>query len=140
MDINEILIPETAIKAIEEGHWVEDIPNAPGLRLRVRGLSSRKVLGLHDLKIRKAPRTDKNADGSLKSEASLRITREVYAEAVLLEWDGITANGKPVPYSKEMAKKWLSDRSGDNFMRFVTYAANEVDELQNETAESLEKN
>ena len=34
-------------------------------------------------------------------DASLRVLAEVYAEAVVIDWQGIELNGEPLPYSKE---------------------------------------
>lgn len=140
MEINEILIPEKAVAAVEDGHWVDDIIGAPGLKLRVRGLSSRKVQGYRDNKLRRVPRKDRDAQGNVKADMLSQVTREVLVDVVLLDWDGIKQNGKPVPYSKELAKKWLTDRTGDRLVGFVTDAALQVDDMQNDSAEDLEKN
>lgn len=140
MDINEILIPETAVQAVEDGHWVDDIIGAPGLKLRVRGLSSRKVQNYRDNKLRRVARKDRDAQGNVKAEVISQITRDVLVEVVLLDWDGIKQDGKPVPYSKDLARKWLTGRTGDRLVGFVTDAALQVDDLQNETDEDLEKN
>lgn len=140
MEIREILIPEKAIESVEDGHWVDDIIGAPGLRLKVRGLSSRKVQAYRDNRLRRVPRKDRDALGNVKAETLAQITREVLADVVLLDWDGIKDNGQPVPYSKDLARKWLLDRSGDRFVGLVTDAALQVDDLQNQTEEDLEKN
>lgn len=140
MDINEILIPQSAVSAIEDGVWIDDIIGAPGLKLRVRGLSSRKVQNYRDTRYRRVPRKDKDAQGNLKAEAVAQITRDTLVEMVLLDWDGIKQNGQAVPYSKELARKWLTDRTGDRFVGFVTDAALQVDDMQNDSAEELEKN
>lgn len=140
MDINEILIPQAAVDAVEEGTWIDDIMGAPGLKLRVRGLSSRKVQAYRDGRYRRVPRRDRDAQGNLKAEAIAQITRETLAEVVLLEWDGIKQGGKPVAYSKDLARKWLLDRTGDRLVGFVTDAAMQVDDMQNDTVEIVEKN
>jgi hypothetical protein len=140
MDINELLIPEKAITAIEDGHWVDDIIGLPGIRLKVRGLSSRKVSDYRDSRVRRVSYKDKDSKGNIKPEAMNKITRDVLIETVLLDWEGFTANGKPLPYSKETARKFLESRSGDKILGFVTEAALQVDDLQNRTAEELEKN
>ncbi|WP_442596297.1 hypothetical protein ACSBPU_05565 [Parapusillimonas sp. JC17] len=140
MDINEILIPEQAIESVEDGHWIDDIIGAPTLKLKVRGLSSRKVQNYRDNKFRRVARKDRDAQGNIKAEVLSQITRDTLVEVVLLDWDGIKENGKPVPYSKDLARKWLTSRNGDRLVGFVTDAALQVDDLQNETTEELEKN
>lgn len=139
MELNEILIPKKAVETIEEGHWVEDIIGAPGLKLKVRGLSARKVQNYRDNKLRRVPRKDRDPQGNVKAEVLSRITREVLADVVLLDWN-IKKGGKPVPFSRELAEQWLHDRTGDRLVGFVTDAALQVDDLQNETEELIEKN
>ena len=140
MDINEILIPQSAVEAIEDGVWVDDIIGAPGLKLKVRGLSSRKVQNYRDNRFRRVPRKDRDAKGNVRAEVIAQITRDTLAEAVLIDWDGIEQGGTPVPYDKELARKWITDRTGDRFVGFVTDAALQVDDMQNDSAEDLEKN
>lgn len=140
MDINEILIPQAAVEAIEDGVWIDDIIGAPGLKLKVRGLSSRKVQNYRDNRYRRVPRKDRDAQGNVKTEAVSQITRDTLSEMVLLDWEGIQQNGQAVPYSKELARKWLTDRTGDRFVGLVTDAALQVDDMQNDSAEELEKN
>lgn len=41
-----------------------------------------------------------------------RIAREIFIEAVLLGWSGITSKGKEVPYSKEAALAYFSHEKG----------------------------
>lgn len=139
MDITEILIPEKAVEAVEDGVWIDDIIGAPGLKLKVRGLSSRKVQNYRDNKLRRVPRKDRDAHGNVKAEAMAQITRDTLVEVVLLDWN-IKQDGKPVPFSKDTARKWIMDRTGDRLVGFVTDAALQVDDLQNETTEELEKN
>lgn len=140
MDINEILLSEKAIAEIDDGVWIEDLPEAPGIRLKVRGWSSEKVQSLKSFKERRASRKDRDVSGNLAHAAQIRIIREVVAEAILLDWDGLTEGGKPVPYSKELARKWLTSRTGDKFLGMVSDAATQVDNRLEDVAEELEKN
>lgn len=139
MELNEILIPQEAIDHIEDGVWIDDIMGAPDLKLKVRGLSSRKVQNYRDNKLRRVARKDRNADGSVKSDVMRQISRDVLAEVVLLDWN-ITQGGEPVPFSKETARKWMNSPTGDRLVGFATDAALQVDDLANESAEELEKN
>lgn len=140
MDISEILLDEKTIAAIDDGVWIDDNPEAPGIRLKVRGWSSEKVQSLKSFKERRASRKERDASGNLVHAAQIRIIREVVAEAVLLDWEGLTEGGKPVPYSKELARKWLTSRTGDKFLGIVSEAATQVDNRLEDAAEELEKN
>lgn len=40
-------------------------------------------------------------NGTISAANSQRLIAEVYGEAVIIGWDGITAEGKPVPFTHE---------------------------------------
>lgn len=113
--------------AIAEGQWVGDIPDMGNLRVLVRGLSSPAVASARARKERIAPRKDRNRDGSLKTAVALQIAAEVLHESVLLDWDGITNEGKPVPYDVKLAKQWLTDPDYKDFANAVAWASMVVD-------------
>lgn len=124
MEIKDLKSNSTAIAA---GQWVGEIPDMGNLRLRVRGLSSPAVASIRARKERTATRKDRNRDGSLKTSVGLRIAAEVLFEAVLLDWDGITDEGKPVPYDTKLAKEWLTDPDYREFANATAWAAMVVD-------------
>ncbi|TKT79970.1 hypothetical protein [Aquamicrobium sp. LC103] len=114
-------------KAAEAGEWVSDIPGLEDARLRVRGLASPTVVALRSRKERKVSREGRERDGSLKPEVAMRILGEVLHEAVLLEWDGFTDGGNPLPYDADLAKEWLTNPDYMAFADAVTWAASVVD-------------
>lgn len=126
--------------AAAEGRWIDGIPRAPGLRLRVRGLSSPKAVTCRRQKERQVEKKDRERGGGFKPEVEQRITREVLAEAILLEWDGLKEGGKPVAYSAERARQLLLDPDYDEFAGAVTWAASVVDTDNEEVAEEQEGN
>lgn len=140
MEITEILLSEKAIAEIDDGVWIDDIAEAPGLRLKVRGWSSQKVQSAKSFKERRTSRKERDATGAILHEAQIRIIRELVAEVILLDWDGLTEGGKPLPYSRELARKWLTSRTGDKFLGMVSDAATQVDNRLEDVAEELEKN
>lgn len=126
--------------AAAEGRWVDDIPSMPGLRLRVRGLTSLAAVKCRRKLERQVEKKDRERGGGFKPEAEQRITREVLAEAVLLEWDGVKEGGKPVPYSEERARQLLLDPDYDAFAGAVTWAASVVDSDDAEVADQQSGN
>ena len=122
------------------GMWVDDLPGCDDARVRLRGMTSPVVRALRSRKERAASKDDRERDGSLSDAARLRITREVLFEAVLLDWDGFTAGGQPLPYSAEMAGKLLLDPKLERFADIVAYAAGIVDNATGEKVEALAKN
>ena len=106
MNIEEFLIDQSII---ENGDWVGNIPGFPGARFKVRGLES--VAYRHAL--RKSLKNvdgkdDRDEDGNLSILADDRLRARLYADVILLDWDGLAAKGEPVPYSKETAEKLLA--------------------------------
>lgn len=126
--------------AAAEGRWVDGIPRAPGLRLRVRGLSSPKAVACRRKKERQVEKKDRERGGGFKPEVEQRITREVLHETILLEWDGLKDDGQPIPYSEEMAGQLLLDPDFDEFAGVVTWAASVVDVDAEEVAEEQKGN
>lgn len=122
--------------AAAEGRWVDGIPRAPGLRLRVRGLSSPKAVACRRKKERQVEKKDRERGGGFKPEVEQRITREVLHEAILLEWDGLKDNGEPIPYTEEMAGQLLLNPDYDEFAGAVTWAASVVDTDNEEVADT----
>lgn len=126
--------------AAEAGRWVDDIPGLEDARLRVRGLNSTGVVALRSRKERAVSKNGRNRDGTLKPDVAMRILGEVLHEAVLLEWDRLTDNGKPLPFDSDLAKEWLSNPDYVSFADAVTYAAQVVDRGTADQAEDFAKN
>ena len=102
----------------EQGDWVENIPGYSDMRLRVRGSNSKTV---------KTAMAEKMVIPENQNvEAKDRVMAEIAHEAVLLDWDGLTNNGEPVPYSSDLAKTWLFDPDYSDFLDAVDYASREV--------------
>lgn len=121
--------------AAAEGRWIDRIPGSPGLRLKVRGLSSLAAIACRRQKERQVQKTERERGGGFKPEVDQRITREVLHEAILLDWDGLQNEGKPLAFSSEMAGKLLLDPDYDAFAGAVTWAASVVDSDNEEVAE-----
>lgn len=137
MDISNLKRDSTKV---EGGQWVDNIPGMEDIRLRVRGLSSKHVAALRSRKERKVSRDGREADGSLKQEVALRILGEVLHEAVLLDWDGLSDGGKPLPFNSEIALEWLSNPDFTPFADAVVWAAGVVDRGRKDAKDNLEKN
>lgn len=124
----------------EVGDWVDDIPGLDDVRLRVRGLTSPTVVSYRARRERRAPPSDRDRDGTLKPGPAMEALADALVEVVLLDWDGFTSNGEPVPYSKEQASEWLHDPDFMAFADAVTWAAQVVGRDNKEKEEALGKN
>ncbi|ACL58947.1 hypothetical protein [Methylobacterium nodulans] len=112
---------------LEQGRWVDDIPQAGNLRLRVRGLGNVDYRTLMDRLVDAVPR-EKRIRGIDPRERD-RITGECLAEAVLLDWDNLFEDEEEtvkVPFSKELAKQLLTDPDYVRLYDAVIWAANLV--------------
>lgn len=119
-------------KAAAEGRWIGDIPNLPDLKLKVRGLSCFAATSLRRAKERAVSRSDRER-GTIVLKVEQRISREVLHEAILLDWEGLTDQGKEIPYTREQAAALLLDEDYDIFAGAVTWAAGVVDTENKDT-------
>lgn len=125
---------------VSAGLWVDEIPGMGDLRLKVRGLSSPEVVALRSRREMAEPPESYDKNGRLKPEVLMRIFGEVLHEIVLLDWDNVVENGKKLPYSKEQAIKWCTDRNFMPFADAVAHAASRVDRGFVQSGKALEKN
>lgn len=137
MDINNL---KRDTSRIEAGEWVGEIPNMGELRLRVRGMGSKLYTATLSRLTRAVPREDRLRDGSLTPHAALRVMGQAMHEHILLDWDGLEQDGKPLKYDKELALTWLTDPDYRPFLDAVVYAASVVENGRTETQEAIEKN
>lgn len=126
-------------QAAAEGRWIGDIPNLPDFRVKVRGLSCFAATSLRRAKERAVSRNDRER-GQIKLDVEQRISREVLHEAILLDWDGLTHEGEPIPYSREQAAALLLDPDYDIFAGAVTWAAGIADTEDKDVTEDHKGN
>lgn len=126
-------------KAAADGRWVDDIPNMPGVRLKVRGLSCFAATSLRRAKERAVPR-DGRERGAIKLAVEQRISREILHEAILLDWDGLTDNGEPFAYDFDAAGLMLKNPDYDIFAGAVSWAAGVADTEDKEVEDDQSKN
>ena len=139
MDISQLVHSDEALGVIDNGTWVgEDVHKFPGLRLKVRGLQSEAVVQC--IAKKQAAARALNKGETLSPEQAKQIHKEALAEEALLDWDGFTNNGEPVPYSKEQAINWITKRNGDKLANVVHFCAMKVDEDAEAFVKAAEKN
>lgn len=116
---------------VEKGAWIDKIPEMGDLRLNVRGIDNSDARRLRETLIENVPRAERVR--GLDMVERDRIAGKVLAEAVLLDWDGLDDDdGRPIPYSSEMAEKLLTDPALPAFRAAVAWAADRVSEEQEE--------
>lgn len=125
---------------VESGMWVENIPSMGTLRLKVRGMGSAPYVNALSELQRAVDHSGRNPDGSIIASRILVMTGEAAYRALLLDWDGLTDDGKPVPYDAALAKRWLTEAEYQTFRDAVFWAANVVDNQRATATAALVKN
>src|SRR5690625_3934820 len=136
MDINDIILSDAALEVIDNGEWME-VDEAPGLELLVTGMqadSARKAIKALQAKVRAQSRGK-----ALTEEQYSNITKEVLIEHVLKGWRGLKNNGEDLPYSKDLARKFIMSRGGERFTMMVLNAAQRLDDNANAFVEQVGK-
>jgi hypothetical protein len=118
MDLNEIAVNADAI---ENGAWVEKIPEMGDLRLKVRGIGNSDYRRLQDRLLAAIPRAKRADPAELE-----RVTAECMLKTVLLDWDGLKVNGAATPYSDDLARELLTNAKWQRFRNAVAWAAMNV--------------
>lgn len=116
---------------IEQGAWVRDLPNLPGVALKVRGTFNADYSRLMAKLM--AQRTPEQV-GNEEEDEKLEI--QLLHETILVDWSGI----EDAPYSPDMALKLLSDPELAVFRGAVRYAGNVVARQGKQSLENDAKN
>lgn len=116
----------------EQGAWV-DIGD--GGKLKIARAGNKKAIA--HLRLVSKPHLAQITYGKLSDEVSTQLAVEVIAEAILLDWEGITDGGKPLPYSKENAIRMLLEYP--DFRDLVSKIADERKTFQKEIDEAITK-
>lgn len=127
--------------AIEAGQWIDNIPQMGDLRLRVRGFGSKAFVTAQAKLARAVPKDERMRDGQLFPATAIRVLGEAAAEALLLEWDGLTDDAdKPLAYDAKLAKTWCTEPDYRHFLDAVVWASQVVENGRSEQTEAIEKN
>lgn len=117
-----------------EGAWVA---LSATTRIRVARMGNARYKAA--IKRLSAPyRTMGLLDDAIPDDVWEQITREAVAEAILVDWEGVTKDGAPLPYSKEEALAVLKARK--DFYGLVTTTAQHMDQYRVRAQATIEKN
>jgi hypothetical protein len=106
----------------EQGDWVENIPDLPGIRIKARGTNNKDYRILEAKLVREIPRTER-AEGVLPADQD-RIAGTLLLETVVLDVQGVTEDDgtTPIRYSKELGRQLLLDPDFKVFQAGAAYA------------------
>jgi hypothetical protein len=125
---------------IEQGDWVENIPDLPGIRIKARGTNNAAYRLLEGRLVREIPRTQR-AEG-VSPEDQDRIAGRLLLETVVLDIDGITEEDEvtPVKYTRELGAQLFLDPDYRVWAAGAAYAGSVVAQRRKTTAEAETKN
>lgn len=111
---------------IEQGDWVDGIPDLPGIRIKARGTNNVDYRILEGKLVREIPRTQR-AEG-VSPEDQDRIAGRLLLETVVLDVEGLTEDDgvTPIAYTKDLGKKLLLDPDFRVFQAGAAYAGSIV--------------
>jgi hypothetical protein len=110
----------------EQGDWVENIPDLPGIRIKARGTNNVDYRILEGKLVREIPRAER-IEGVSPSDQD-RIAGMLLLETVVLDVEGLTEDDEttPITYTKELGKKLLLDPEMKVFQAGAAYAGSVV--------------
>jgi len=94
--------------------------NTPGYRSAVR-----RIMKMHKRQIE---------NGSLSDEQSDKITAQLMAEHILVDWEGLSNDGENFPYTKENAEAFLGDPQYAEIREWIMAQAQDLENFRSEEA------
>lgn len=107
---------------IEHGDWVDNLPDMPGIRIKVRGINNADYRKLQARLIREIPRSQRLEGLTPKDEDA--IMSQLLLETIVLDVEGLEDDNGPIPYTRQLGEKLLFD---PQFQRFRAAAATAAD-------------
>ena len=133
MDLNRFKA-DTALE--DEGVWTT-VDAASGCRLKIARIGNRRYR--ETMARRLKPYRRALRAGTLEDQVTEKITAEVLAETVLLDWQGLEREGNPVTYSGAAAAAILADPAYKDFRDLVVELASDQEAYRQRDIEDAEK-
>lgn len=122
MDLSSL---KTNTVVVEQGDWVDNIPDMGDLRLKVRGRGNARWRRLEQ-QMATAVEKGKRLKGRLVPEEQDRIIGICIRDTALIDWENLKDGDKAIPYSKEMASTLLTDPQYRAFFDACVWACSVV--------------
>lgn len=126
---------------LNEGHWIDDIPDMEGVRFKVRSTNFKPFRTATAGLARRSGKKLRTDEGMVSYTIG---AGKPLAEHILLDWDGVTEGGKPLKYDGKKALAILTADDdfgiGETFRRGVEYAGDQVADRIAKTAKEAAGN
>lgn len=125
---------------IEQGDWVDHIPDLPGVRIKARGTNNNDYRLLEGKLVREIPRSDR-VEGVTPIDQD-RIAGRLLLETVVIDVEGLTEDDgvTPIKYSRSIGEKLLLDPDFRVFQAAAAYAGSVVAQRRLAVEETETKN
>lgn len=120
-------------KKEHEGVW---IPTGTDSKLLIARVGNKNYM--EAFKRLSAPHKVSLRNRNLPPDIAEKIAVEAIAESILLGWEGLTEDGKKIPYSKEQAIRLLT--TYPDFAEQVGQLANDIENFKGEQEAATAKN
>lgn len=129
---------DTAV--IEQGDWVDNIPDLPGIRIKAKGTNNAAYRLLERKLLLGIPRSQR-VDG-LSIVDQDRIAATLLVETIIIDIDGLTEDDgtTPIPYTKVLGAKLLSDPDYRVLLQAAAFAGAMVAERRKADVDADVKN
>lgn len=126
---------------LSEGEWIDEIPELEGIRFKVRSTNYKPFRVATAGLARRSGKKLRTDEGVVNFTVA---TGKALAEHILLDWDGVTENGKALKYDAKRALTILTADDdfgiGDAYRRGVEWAGDQVAERIAEQAKEAAGN
>lgn len=139
MEISNLVLTSAGLNAFDSGAWVGSIPDGGDIRLKVLPLAHPEVQKSINAKL-EALRATSVGGAPLTAEQIGSVVNAAVGETALLDWEGLTANGQPLPFDRAKAIEWTTTREGMKFADLAFRAAKMLSDNANAYVEVVEKN
>jgi hypothetical protein len=116
-----------------DGVWV---PLSATARIKVARMGNPRYREC--IKKKSAPYRQAGLATEIPAEVYQQLVREAVAETILVGWEGLTTDGKKVPYTRETALKFCTDLK--DFYSLVLTASDSMETFRVNGQAVLEKN
>lgn len=118
----------------QDGVWVQ--LDSGDSRLKIARSNNAKYRASQQLKMERYRFAAKTK--TVPDDVWNAMFNELIAETILVDWDGITKDGKPYPYSRENALQAIAELK--DFRELVMSFAVDLDNFKQDVQEATEKN
>lgn len=139
IDISKLVQTDEEMNAIDNGAWIPvEHEEFSGVSFNVRGMRSLEAKKAMEKHLADARAASKDP---LTNAQYAEVTKLVVADTCLINWKGLSADGKELKFNGELAKKFITGRGGESvFYPLVLAAINRLDSKASDFVEAVTKN